>query len=343
MEAEYRPVLAVRREEGKQPWAFYFVNDGVHVDGVRLVQVGYEHGDAGDAKAVGRELGAMAAGGFAEIWRDDDDAAELRMWLELEVRVSGRRQAVTFELPRLYKLDLDDALPAVGGRGGVFAPAHAGASTVDAVGDAVAALARTGAAGVEAVLQLIRVSPDSVPLVTTLRRLVSDHEVVLPVSAAGILAALLPESTAPVESWNAELVPAAIELLGAMGAAGVEAAPRLQAMLRWPVFEDEVRVALRAMGVAAEARRAVPSRDRVRARIDGVMPLINEMLEEPEDGRPTPEAKEAARAVVRDIFGLAHDEDVSVEKLAEDAARLKDVASSAWHFELLKYCREILR
>lgn len=89
-------------------WAFHLVNDSDQpITSVLLESVDYEWGDMGSERKIGSRFGPIAARTAVEIWRDDDDAAELRMSLYLVV--DGRR--VMAEFPKLYKVRTFERIP----------------------------------------------------------------------------------------------------------------------------------------------------------------------------------------------------------------------------------------
>ncbi len=98
-------VAATRRHlplDGKR-WAFYLINKSSEpVESVVLKEVGYEWGDIGNTKNPDSQFGPLAPDKCVEIWRDDDSAAELRMWLTLLIRRAGVTRTLTVEFPKLY-------------------------------------------------------------------------------------------------------------------------------------------------------------------------------------------------------------------------------------------------
>jgi hypothetical protein len=83
-------------------WSFYLLNDGsVPLDLVVLKTFGREWGNIGETKHPNVKLTSVGTGASVLIWRDNDE--ELRMWLELLVRVRNREAALVVEFPMLYK------------------------------------------------------------------------------------------------------------------------------------------------------------------------------------------------------------------------------------------------
>lgn len=105
--------LAVRREphaDGKD-YAFYFVNDTAEpILSLALATVGYGWGDhETNAKDVGRLFGPIGARDFILAWRDDSDAAELRLDLRFHLRLARGEATLMFEVPRLYRREEETA------------------------------------------------------------------------------------------------------------------------------------------------------------------------------------------------------------------------------------------
>ena len=83
-------------------WSFYLFNDGsMPLDVVVLKTFAREWGDIGDTNHPNVKITNVGAGANVLIWRDNDE--ELRMWLELLVRVQNREAALVVEFPMLYK------------------------------------------------------------------------------------------------------------------------------------------------------------------------------------------------------------------------------------------------
>ncbi len=109
--------VPLKPPENGEFWAFHLVNDSTEaIESARLLEVGYEWGDYGSATAPGLRFGALAPGASLDIWRDDDDAAELRMWLKLVVRGSSGERMIMVEFPRLYRAPLQ-LIPIIGKAG----------------------------------------------------------------------------------------------------------------------------------------------------------------------------------------------------------------------------------
>ena len=62
-------------------------------------------------------FGPVPRGASVEIWRDDDDAAELNMLLQLDVTVGSETRSILAELPKLYKVRWFKRIPVVKRRG----------------------------------------------------------------------------------------------------------------------------------------------------------------------------------------------------------------------------------
>jgi hypothetical protein len=72
----------------------------------------FEWGDAGSTDVVGAEIGRLAPGASAFLWKDvDGNGAEVRMDMALRVRIAGAWHALGFEFPKLYRRR--DSLPVV--------------------------------------------------------------------------------------------------------------------------------------------------------------------------------------------------------------------------------------
>ena len=90
---------------GPGRWEFYLINDSdAPLDWAALKRVLYEWGDMGNSEAVDVQVRDLAPGAHALIWRDDDDCAEMRVELSVQVRMGTREGRLTFEFPLLYKL-----------------------------------------------------------------------------------------------------------------------------------------------------------------------------------------------------------------------------------------------
>jgi hypothetical protein len=102
-------------------WAFHVVNDSAApIESMVLEDVSYEWGDMGGGSSPNLRFGPLAPGASVEIWRDDDNAAELRMELELLVRDGGGERRVTAEFGKLYRVRQLQPIPGLG-RDGVAA------------------------------------------------------------------------------------------------------------------------------------------------------------------------------------------------------------------------------
>lgn len=112
--AAYRGPAA---RSGKR-WIFYFINTSDDVlESVFFEQVGYEWGDRGNAEEPGIDLGSLGPGAFCEIWKDSDDAAELRMWFYLRATCGQETKRLLFEFPKLYRIRKFEPIPHVGKQG----------------------------------------------------------------------------------------------------------------------------------------------------------------------------------------------------------------------------------
>ena len=116
-----RDVVMAACEEPPDPqgrrWVFYLLNQSADpIDDVRLERVCHGWGDIGDERRVDASFGRLSSQGFIELWRDDDDAAEIDTWLELSIIVVGGMRHLRYEFSKLYRRQLD-AVPLVGKRG----------------------------------------------------------------------------------------------------------------------------------------------------------------------------------------------------------------------------------
>ena len=101
-------------DDGKE-WSFYLINDSdAPLDLAVLYQISYEWGNMANNDAANVRISGLAPGAHALVWRDDSNAAELRMELSLRVQVRGHDVRLQFEFPKLYKLR---DLPLVDGLG----------------------------------------------------------------------------------------------------------------------------------------------------------------------------------------------------------------------------------
>ncbi len=99
-------------------WAFHLINNSPDaIESAILKEVGYEWGDMGSARNPNLQFGPLAPGTWVEIWRDDDSAAELRMWLTLLIRAARGTQNVRVEFPKLYLVERLSVIPVVGENG----------------------------------------------------------------------------------------------------------------------------------------------------------------------------------------------------------------------------------
>ncbi len=99
-------------------WAFHLINNTSDpIESAILKEVGYEWGDMGSTRNPNLRFGPLAPGTAVEIWRDDDSAAELRMWLTLFIRVARGTQNLRVEFPKLYLVKRLSVIPVVGKNG----------------------------------------------------------------------------------------------------------------------------------------------------------------------------------------------------------------------------------
>src|SRR5258706_13818893 len=90
---------------GRGAWEFFLINDSdAPLDRAVLKRVMYEWGDIGNSKVVDVQVPGLAPGAHALIWRDDDDCAEMRVELSVQVCRGIREGRLTFEFPLLYKM-----------------------------------------------------------------------------------------------------------------------------------------------------------------------------------------------------------------------------------------------
>ncbi len=109
--------VAACRERGLdlKSWSFYLINDcSAQLDWTVLDLVDYEWGDMGSAKKVGARFASLAPGAHVLIWRDDSGAAEVRTTLSLRVCVQGREVPLTFEFPKLYRIEKMELVEGLG-------------------------------------------------------------------------------------------------------------------------------------------------------------------------------------------------------------------------------------
>jgi len=111
-------LLAVRFEPAwdENEWAFYFINNtDTHIEKLLLVQAGYEWGDMGNVKEVNQDFGPVRPREFILTWRDDSDAAEVRIDLTFRLRTARSDETLNFEFPKLYRLrDNPEDVPLLG-------------------------------------------------------------------------------------------------------------------------------------------------------------------------------------------------------------------------------------
>ena len=102
-------------------WAFHFVNDSDEpIESLLLQQVDYEWGDMGGGSSPQARFGPVAPRTAVEIWRDDNNAAELSTSLQLLVRGASGERTITAEFGKLYRVKQLTPI-AVLGRDGVLA------------------------------------------------------------------------------------------------------------------------------------------------------------------------------------------------------------------------------
>jgi hypothetical protein len=96
-------------------WSFHLINNSSEpVELAILNEVGYEWGDTGNTTNPETRVGPVAPGTCVEIWRDDDSAAELRIWLKLLIRAGAGTQTLTVEFPKLYLVTRFTVIPVLG-------------------------------------------------------------------------------------------------------------------------------------------------------------------------------------------------------------------------------------
>jgi hypothetical protein len=96
-------------------WAFHLINNSTEpIKSAVLKEVGYEWGDMGNTTNPDIQFGLIEPGACIEIWRDDDAAAELRMWLTLLIRGAAGVRTLTVEFPKLYLVKSLSVIPALG-------------------------------------------------------------------------------------------------------------------------------------------------------------------------------------------------------------------------------------
>lgn len=99
----------------RKRWAFYLINNSPEsIDSAILKEVGYEWGDWGSVKNPEAQFLGVTPGTCVEIWRDDDSAAELRMWLKILIRRAEGPQTLTVEFPKLYRVGTLSVVPVLG-------------------------------------------------------------------------------------------------------------------------------------------------------------------------------------------------------------------------------------
>jgi hypothetical protein len=101
-------------QDGKY-WVFHLINNSSGpIESALLKEVGYEWGDMGNSTNPDAQFGPIAPGACLEIWRDNDSAAELRIWLTLSIRWAARARTLTVEFPKLYLVKRLSLIPVLG-------------------------------------------------------------------------------------------------------------------------------------------------------------------------------------------------------------------------------------
>jgi hypothetical protein len=96
-------------------WAFHLINDSTErLESVTVASVDYEWGDLGNGVSPETRYGPVAPGSSLEVWRDDDNAAELRMSITLLLRGAGGERRITVEFGKLYRTKRLVAIPILG-------------------------------------------------------------------------------------------------------------------------------------------------------------------------------------------------------------------------------------
>lgn len=99
-------------------WAFHMVNDSTEPIESSVVEfVDYEWGEQGSRTSPGTRHGPIPPGSSVEVWRDDDDAAEVRMSLTLRVRGAGGERRILGEFGRLDRNKQLTPVPILGTEG----------------------------------------------------------------------------------------------------------------------------------------------------------------------------------------------------------------------------------
>jgi hypothetical protein len=99
-------------------WAFHLISASTEpIESLAITHVEYEWGDMGNGVSRNLRLGPVAPGSSLEVWRDDDDAAELRMTISLLVRGGGGERKVMGEFGKPYRRKRLTAIPVLGKEG----------------------------------------------------------------------------------------------------------------------------------------------------------------------------------------------------------------------------------
>jgi hypothetical protein len=95
-------------------WSFYLINDSdTEIASALLSNICYEWGDFANNELVSSRVTNMAAGEHALLWRDDGSGAELRMIFSVLAYVADREISLSFEFPRLYRLQNPKLVPSL--------------------------------------------------------------------------------------------------------------------------------------------------------------------------------------------------------------------------------------
>jgi hypothetical protein len=117
--------LAVSREElgdGKQ-WSLYLLNDMPCLLDATLDRISYEWG-ASEQSVNPAFSTRLQPGGFALLWRESSDGAEVNTELSIRVHAPGHNATLRFELGRLYRKQAPTNIEGLGKLGWLQPPAQ---------------------------------------------------------------------------------------------------------------------------------------------------------------------------------------------------------------------------
>ena len=117
--------LAVSREDlgdGKE-WSFYLLNDMHCPVDATLDRISYEWG-ASEQSVNPACRAHLQPKGFALLWREISDGAEVNMELAIRVRALGRSAALVFEIGKLYRKQAPTTIEELGKLGWLQPPAR---------------------------------------------------------------------------------------------------------------------------------------------------------------------------------------------------------------------------